>query len=225
MTPEEKAAIRDATEIRDLLALCDGEGKRSAQFVGLPEDGPVLALCEKHGYGAVMDSAARQWFRKDPIGAFTVGPCAVLVRDALRGNPAASPTPPSDTDWDVVCEAVDDAVANGDGRATAGGLERAFKHHELVVSHGAASPSGAMEWRAITKNDVGKTMLVTNNLHAQNARGDMSHKWIGWIQESNDPKWGDYICFDEADRRITGLTHCAPIPAPPRLDQAGEGKS
>ena len=43
---------------------------------------------------------------------------------------------PTGTDWHVVSEAVDDAVANGDGRATAGGLERAFKHHGLVVSHG-----------------------------------------------------------------------------------------
>ena len=120
--------------------------------------------------------------------------------------------------------------ALGEAAQVVANLGGGAREHEIIEtilalrSNPSASPSGAMEWRAITKNDVGKTMLVTNNLHAQNARGDMSHKWIGWIQESNDPKWGDYICFDEADRRITGLTHCAPIPAPPRPDQAGEGK-
>ena len=42
----------------------------------------VKALCERIGYGAVMDSAARQWFLKDSVGALTVGPCAGLIRDA-----------------------------------------------------------------------------------------------------------------------------------------------
>jgi hypothetical protein len=35
----------------------------------------IKELCEKHGYGAVMDSAQRQWQLKDPVGCFTVGPC------------------------------------------------------------------------------------------------------------------------------------------------------
>lgn len=29
-----------------------------------PEDAEVKALCERHGYGAVMDSASRQWEAK-----------------------------------------------------------------------------------------------------------------------------------------------------------------
>ena len=35
----------------------------------------VKKLCEQHGYGAVMDSASRQWIKKDPTGAFYIGGC------------------------------------------------------------------------------------------------------------------------------------------------------
>lgn len=56
----------------ELLALCDGRHRIGIQA---PEDPAVLALCERHGFGAVMDSAQRQWARKDPVGAFTIGPC------------------------------------------------------------------------------------------------------------------------------------------------------
>lgn len=45
------------------------------------EDGAVLALCERYGFGAVMASAARQWKSRDPVGAKTVGPC--VGSDAL----------------------------------------------------------------------------------------------------------------------------------------------
>jgi len=40
------------------------------------EDEAVKHLCERHGYGAVMDSAARQWAKK-PHGsaAFFIGGC------------------------------------------------------------------------------------------------------------------------------------------------------
>ena len=46
---------------------------------GWPEEAPVIALCEQHGYGAVMQAAARAWKRKDPVGALTVGSCACLI--------------------------------------------------------------------------------------------------------------------------------------------------
>lgn len=68
--------------LRETLSLCDGHGKR-AEVIFAPEDREVEALCERIGYGATMDAAARLWFRKDPKGAFTVGPCALTVRAAL----------------------------------------------------------------------------------------------------------------------------------------------
>ena len=49
-----------------------------------PEDDEVLELCERIGYGAVMDSAARQWRRKDSIGAFVVGPCIGTIVSLLE---------------------------------------------------------------------------------------------------------------------------------------------
>ena len=63
----------------ELIALIDADGK-GAKAINAPEDAEVKAICERIGYGAVMDSAARQWFLKDPCGALTVGPPAELVR-------------------------------------------------------------------------------------------------------------------------------------------------
>lgn len=45
----------------------------------ITEDAEVAALCERWGYGAVMASAARQWARRDPLGALTVGPCRAVA--------------------------------------------------------------------------------------------------------------------------------------------------
>ncbi len=48
-------------------------------------DATVKILCEGFGYGAVMDSAARQWALKDSMGAFYIGGCLQLekLEDAL----------------------------------------------------------------------------------------------------------------------------------------------
>lgn len=71
------------TEALSVMRLMDGDGKR-ATAISAPEDGPVMRLCEHVGYGAVIDSAARQWFLKDNVGAFVSGPCAATVRDATK---------------------------------------------------------------------------------------------------------------------------------------------
>lgn len=47
------------------------------------EDVEVLGLCRKYGFGAVMDSASRQWVRIDNSGAFFIGGC-VGDKSALR---------------------------------------------------------------------------------------------------------------------------------------------
>ena len=73
-----------AAEMRSALELCDPDGGRLGILA--PEDAEVRALCERIGYGAVMDSAARQWRLKDQLGAFTGGPCVATVRRAL-GRP------------------------------------------------------------------------------------------------------------------------------------------
>ena len=38
-----------------------------------PYDAAVLQLCEEWGFGAIMQSASRQWKTKDPAGALRVG--------------------------------------------------------------------------------------------------------------------------------------------------------
>lgn len=68
------AELPDLAEIRDL---CAGSIERTD--INAPEDAVVQALCERIGYGAVMDAAARLWGRKDGVGAFTVGPCRGTV--------------------------------------------------------------------------------------------------------------------------------------------------
>ena len=80
-SPSPITASRErTTELIKILDLIDGHGTR-ATAIQAPEDAEVRALCERIGYGAVMDSAARQWFLKDKFGAHTVGPCAATVRD------------------------------------------------------------------------------------------------------------------------------------------------
>ena len=68
--------------MREVFDLLDWKGERVG--IQAPEDAAVGRLCEQWGYGAVMDSAARQWRRKDPDGAFLVGTCAVIVRGVLK---------------------------------------------------------------------------------------------------------------------------------------------
>lgn len=41
----------------------------------------VLLLCLEHGFGAVMQSASRQWQMRDPIGALSLGPCFGSIKD------------------------------------------------------------------------------------------------------------------------------------------------
>jgi hypothetical protein len=69
-------------EMQEVLNLMDWRGER--QGIMAPEDAEVAALCERWGYGAVMDSAARQWRKKDPSGCFLVGPCPSMVERALQ---------------------------------------------------------------------------------------------------------------------------------------------
>lgn len=67
--------------LAEVLQLCDPDGVRMQLHAA--EDAEVEALCERVGYGAVMDAAYRLWRRKDPVGAHTVGPCVGTVQAVL----------------------------------------------------------------------------------------------------------------------------------------------
>ena len=50
-----------------------------------------------------------------------------------------------------------------------------------------------------------KHIIVTNNIEAKNAHGEMSHVWMtSFLQHNKDD---GFLTFDAADRRIVGITH------------------
>lgn len=86
--------VKALKEAEELLKLC-GPSSARVRFIvplALPEDPPVLELCERHGYGAVMDSAARQWRAKTESGgrlcvpgaSHTTGPAVASVERGLK---------------------------------------------------------------------------------------------------------------------------------------------
>lgn len=79
MTKELKA-IRDA--LAELLGLQDSAIclKVRAENINAKEDEVIKQLCEHIGYGAVMDSAARQWYLKDNLGCHTTYHCFGVVK-------------------------------------------------------------------------------------------------------------------------------------------------
>lgn len=91
----ENERLREAlVECVDALELSDPEGHRAAH-IAAPEDPAVKDLCERHGFGAVMDSAARQW-RNHPaydnigrVSAYTTGACVGTVQKCLKQARAA----------------------------------------------------------------------------------------------------------------------------------------
>jgi len=56
--------------------------------VKAPEDKEIFELCERLGYGAVMDSAGRQWRKKSGIAAHAVGSCIGSIEAALAAYDA-----------------------------------------------------------------------------------------------------------------------------------------
>lgn len=91
----EAAALRD--EVARLRKVETWQIKMRAdamtrRHMNAPEDQHVAALCERHGYGAVIDAASRLWARKDCMGAFYVGGCIGFrsedeARDAITAEP------------------------------------------------------------------------------------------------------------------------------------------
>jgi hypothetical protein len=68
------------------------------------------------------------------------------------------------------------------------------------------------EWKKITK-ELKHRVLVTNNINARDAEGQMSHVWIGYIIKSSEPDiYGRFTTFNECDIRIHDITHYCEIP-------------
>jgi hypothetical protein len=91
----ENATQRDAlVEAREVLALCT-----TRTFDAQPEDGIMRELGPRHGFGALMSAASKEWAaylaREGlPAGSqHTSGPCAATVESTLAIIDAALPTP------------------------------------------------------------------------------------------------------------------------------------
>jgi hypothetical protein len=92
-----EAVERERDALREGFNLMDIDGKRQA-IRDERVDGIVKSLCEQHGYGAVMDSAARQWRAKDPAGAFLIGPCVATAQAVVNAHPTEASSPASEED-------------------------------------------------------------------------------------------------------------------------------
>lgn len=86
--PEEAAAAAINIVNEELVKILRHtlEDSKQRESLEAPEDAEVKALCERIGYGAVMDSAARQCRRKNDSGAFVVGPCIGTLTKYLEGD-------------------------------------------------------------------------------------------------------------------------------------------
>lgn len=70
----------------ELVRLMRTETNRR-MYIKAPEDDEILLLCLRYGFGAVIDSAARQWQKRDSWGAFVVGPCRGSVEVLFNPTP------------------------------------------------------------------------------------------------------------------------------------------
>lgn len=58
----------------------------------------------------------------------------------------------------------------------------------------------------VKKPNENKHLIVTNNINAKNAHGEMSNVWLtSFLTESK--RHNCLVAFDDADRCILGLTH------------------
>lgn len=83
-----RRTIREADkllrEVLDVFQSCRNQRRlhvEDGRFI--PEDVPVRELCDRYGYGAVMDSAHRQWLKKHGDSAHTTGPCQAVLDNLL----------------------------------------------------------------------------------------------------------------------------------------------
>lgn len=82
-SPEAFQQMREALEWLEKHRL---DAIARVDSINAPEDEEVRALCERVGYGAVMDAASRLWARKHLNGAFYIGGCIgdTSARAALK---------------------------------------------------------------------------------------------------------------------------------------------
>jgi hypothetical protein len=68
-------------------------------------------------------------------------------------------------------------------------------------------------WKPVTEV-IRRKVLVTNNLSSRDANGQMSHVWRVISVHKHEGPEGPFMAFDDANRRIWGVSHYAEIPMP-----------
>ena len=155
MKPTNRELVR-RVRCSGLLDLCRGmlNNSKDRENLRAPEDEIVRKLCERIGYGAVMDSAARQWRRKDPVGSFVTGPCiGTIIYELKRSSDKKAPLHPS------ACSASGVCIVCGSGAVimtSHGGLQREFVHCNdcgtkvTLLMHNRKQPNDKAETRRQT---------------------------------------------------------------------------
>jgi hypothetical protein len=73
------------------IRIAVAEAELRTRRVNDSRDAEIREMCERLGYGAVMDTAMRLWIKKDPDGAFYIGGCLgyakAVIREAEKKKP------------------------------------------------------------------------------------------------------------------------------------------
>lgn len=62
---------KENKKMQDVAKISEGISQNHLQY--------LIPICEHFGYGATMSEAAKAWQKKDPVGAFVVGPCKIMT--------------------------------------------------------------------------------------------------------------------------------------------------
>ena len=69
-----------------------------------------------------------------------------------------------------------------------------------------------MKWISVKDRLPKFKAIIINNMNALDAKGQMSHIWIGNIHWSEE--YNQYITFDDSWCKVYGITHWMPLPKP-----------
>lgn len=90
-----------------------------------------------------------------------------------------------------------------------------FMDDQEIEGHAKTRATGKIasvsNWRPIT-GEIRRKVLVTNNLNARDAHGQMSHVWVASLVQIDD-SGKEFITFTDHWQKIWGLSHYAEIPS------------
>lgn len=82
-------------------------------------------------------------------------------------------------------------------------MNTACNHVWLSITEHEPPRSAALDESSVCTTD---RVLVTNNINSRDRMGRMSHVWLAAPLKSAESDTG-WVAYDEADRKITNITH------------------